>query len=98
MLNFAGYWAEFDRAAPELAGYFRERIQADQVILLGTIRKDGSPRISPVESHFQLFAIDIQSAARITAEGDVRQIAFWQEGELTKKYRHFIDGRREELE
>jgi hypothetical protein len=43
------HWAEFETAAPELAALARERFTTDQVILLGTIRRDGSPRISPVE-------------------------------------------------
>jgi hypothetical protein len=42
-------WAEFEQAAaPELAKAARERIDAD-FMLLGTIRRDGTPRISPVE-------------------------------------------------
>ena len=167
------HWAEFERAAPELAGLFRGRIQADQVILLGTIRKDGSPRISPVEPdiaggrlylgmiwgstkardlqrdprclvhclihdrfgsdgeiklrgqaveigdlderevycqaiferigwrpdepHFHLFTIDIQSAAKIATEGDVRQLLLWREGDKPRKFRISIDGGTEEF-
>jgi hypothetical protein len=42
-------WADFERAAPRLAGLGRERLLAPGVVLVGTIRHDGSPRISPVE-------------------------------------------------
>ena len=42
-------WADFERAAPGLAGLGRERLLAPGVVLVGTIRHDGSPRISPVE-------------------------------------------------
>jgi hypothetical protein len=45
-------WGEFETAAPELARLGRERFEATHVALLGTIRKDGSPRISPVEPYF----------------------------------------------
>jgi hypothetical protein len=42
-------WADFEQAAPELAGIARERIENHGFMLLGTIRRDGTPRISPVE-------------------------------------------------
>lgn len=42
-------WAEFEAAAPRLAALGRERLIAPGVVLVGTIRSDGSPRISAVE-------------------------------------------------
>jgi Pyridoxamine 5'-phosphate oxidase len=45
-------WAEFEAAAPEVARLGKERFDRSRVALLGTLRKDGSPRISPVEPHF----------------------------------------------
>jgi Pyridoxamine 5'-phosphate oxidase len=45
-------WAEFEAAAPELAELGRERFERSGVALLGTLRRDGSPRISPVEPFF----------------------------------------------
>lgn len=42
-------WNAFRRAAPGLAEKAEELFDRTGVILLGTIRKDGSPRISPVE-------------------------------------------------
>ena len=45
-------WAELEGAAPELARLGRERLAEARVALLGTLRKDGSPRISPVEPFF----------------------------------------------
>lgn len=44
-------WAELEAAAPELAGRGRERLESAHVALLGTIRADGAPRISPVEPY-----------------------------------------------
>ena len=45
-------WAEFEAAAPELARATKARLEATRVALLGTIRADGSPRISPIEPYF----------------------------------------------
>lgn len=43
-------WAEFAAAAPELAATGLERFMRSEIVLVGSMRKDGSPRISPVES------------------------------------------------
>ena len=40
---------EFRRAGPELAALGEERMEATGLVLLGTMRKNGSPRIPPVE-------------------------------------------------
>jgi hypothetical protein len=45
-------WGEFERAAPKLARAARARFEATRIGLLGTIRADGSPRISPIEPYF----------------------------------------------
>jgi hypothetical protein len=42
-------WQDFAAACPELAEIGRRRFAEDEVVLIGTIRRDGSPRISPVE-------------------------------------------------
>jgi hypothetical protein len=42
-------WAEFQAKAPELASMGEERFDRTGIILLGTVRADGRPRISPVE-------------------------------------------------
>ena len=39
-------------SAPQLAGFGEERIAATSLVLLGTIRSDGWPRISPCEAYF----------------------------------------------
>ena len=43
-------WAEFAEAAPDLAAVGLERIKRSEIVLVGSLRRDGSPRISPVES------------------------------------------------
>jgi hypothetical protein len=45
-------WHDFERAAPALAQAARARLEATRIALLGTIRADGSPRISPIEPYF----------------------------------------------
>jgi Pyridoxamine 5'-phosphate oxidase len=43
-------WQAFEQAAPELAAIGTARIEKDRLVLVGTLRADGSPRISPVEA------------------------------------------------
>ena len=44
-------WAGFESAAPELAAQGRALIERFGFVLAGTIRADGTPRISPVAAH-----------------------------------------------
>ncbi|MCI0583180.1 MAG: pyridoxamine 5'-phosphate oxidase family protein [Chloroflexi bacterium] len=44
-------WRAFEAAAPNLAEVGRKRLERPGLALLGTIRRDGSPRISPIELH-----------------------------------------------
>src|SRR5215469_9260269 len=44
-------WHIFASAAPDLAAFAREQFAPGRVALVGTIRADGSPRISSVEPH-----------------------------------------------
>src|SRR5215475_14150412 len=43
------HWSDFERAQPRLAGLGKQRLIEPGVLLVGTIRRDGSPRLSPVE-------------------------------------------------
>src|SRR6184192_4184385 len=43
---------EFAEAAPELAALGEERLRGRELCLVGTLRANGSPRISPVEPEF----------------------------------------------
>ena len=45
-------WAELEAAAPEIARRGKERLAGARVAFLGTLRRDGSPRISPIEPYF----------------------------------------------
>ena len=43
-------WAEFEAAEPELAGLVRARLESHRHAVLATLRADGSPRLSGMES------------------------------------------------
>ena len=45
-------WDAFEAECPELAALARERMEPRHLCLVGTLRRDGSPRISPVEPYF----------------------------------------------
>ena len=45
-------WETFAGQAPELAAAVRGRFEAHGLVLLATLRRDGSPRISPIEAFF----------------------------------------------
>jgi len=42
-------WAQFELEAPALAALCYQRFKATDLVMLGTIRKNGFPRISPTE-------------------------------------------------
>jgi predicted pyridoxine 5'-phosphate oxidase superfamily flavin-nucleotide-binding protein len=42
-------WAELETGAPDLAAAGREQLEQAAVALIGTLRKDGSPRISCIQ-------------------------------------------------
>jgi hypothetical protein len=45
-------WSAFTEACPEIAVPAKERFVRDELVLLGTVTKDGWPRISPCELDF----------------------------------------------
>jgi len=45
-------WSGFERQAPELAGAVRRQLTATRHCVLGTLRADGSPRLTGLESQF----------------------------------------------
>jgi hypothetical protein len=44
-------WRDLELAAPEITRLGRARLTSARMALLGTLRRDGSPRISPVEPY-----------------------------------------------
>jgi hypothetical protein len=45
-------WGEFSEQAPDLAEAIRAHFASTELVMLGTLHADGSPRISPVEPDF----------------------------------------------
>jgi Pyridoxamine 5'-phosphate oxidase len=43
------HWSDIEHAQPRLAALGRERLIGPGVVLVATIRRDGTPRLSPVE-------------------------------------------------
>ena len=46
-------WSDFESAAPELAAQVRQRLDAHTHKTIATLRRDGSPRISGIETQFE---------------------------------------------
>jgi len=45
-------WDAFAEACPEIARLAEERFRADELVIVGSLRPDGSPRVSPCEVDF----------------------------------------------
>ena len=52
MTDVPGGWQDLELDAPEIARLGMDRINAAHIALLGTLRRDGSHRISPIEPYF----------------------------------------------
>jgi hypothetical protein len=66
-------WQELEAGAPELARLGRARLERAGLALLGTLRSDGSPRISPVEPHLAAGELLFSAMARTGKAGDLRR-------------------------
>ena len=44
-------WAELEISAPEIAGLGRELLERFQFVFVGTLAKDGRPRVNPCEAY-----------------------------------------------
>jgi hypothetical protein len=50
-VSHRGVWRDLELGAPEIARVGLARLDSTHVAFLGTLRRDGSPRISPIETH-----------------------------------------------
>ncbi|MEV0388829.1 pyridoxamine 5'-phosphate oxidase family protein [Nonomuraea sp. NPDC050643] len=66
-------WQEFDRQAPELAEVARRLMDAYKHKVLATLRKDGSPRVSGVETSFRDGELWTGSMGRAVKAADLRR-------------------------
>jgi len=44
-------WSEFEAAAPEIAAHGRALLDRFEFVFVGTLTRDGSPRVNPVEAY-----------------------------------------------
>ena len=73
-------WRDLELGAPRLARLGMARLDATRVALLGTLRRDGSPRISPIEPFFAGSLLLFGAMARSRKTGSVKwsQSALWK--------------------
>jgi hypothetical protein len=65
-------WRDVELAAPEIARLGMARLDSAHLALLGTLRRDGSPRISPIEPHFARGELLIGAMAWSAKAADLR--------------------------
>jgi hypothetical protein len=68
-----GRWQDLELGAPEIARLGMDRINAAHVALLGTVRRDGSPRISPIEPYLTSGYLLVGAMARSRKAADLRR-------------------------
>ena len=66
-------WRDVELGAPELARLGMARLASARVALLGTLRRDGSPRISPVETYSAAGQLLIGAMAWSAKADDLRR-------------------------
>ncbi len=66
-------WRDLELAAPEIARPGMARLNSARMALLGTLRRDGSPRISPVEPYIVKGQLLIGAMAWSAKAGDLRR-------------------------
>jgi hypothetical protein len=66
-------WPEMELGAPEIARLGMARLNAARVALLGTLRVDGSPRISPIEPYFAAGQLLVGAMAWSKKAADLRR-------------------------
>ncbi len=66
-------WTEFADAAPETAAVFLRRLEKTGMALMATLRRDGSPRLSPLEPLVTAGRIWLGSMPGSTKSADLRR-------------------------
>lgn len=66
-------WAEFEREAAGLGSDVRRLIERFGFALVGTVRRDGTPRISPVETHLVGDELTLVMLPRTRKAADLRR-------------------------
>ncbi len=68
-------WGDFEEAEPDLAGRVRHRFEQTGLALVGTVRADGSPRVSGWEPLFAAGELWLGSMPGSRKNADVRRDA-----------------------
>lgn len=68
-----GDWHDLERGAPEIARLGAARLNASRVAMLGTLRRDGSPRISPIEPCLTAGRLLVGAMTRSAKAADLRR-------------------------
>lgn len=66
-------WRDVELGAPEIARLGMARLASARMALLGTLRRDGSPRISPIEPYIAGGQLLIGAMAWSAKTGDLRR-------------------------
>jgi hypothetical protein len=66
-------WRDVELGAPEITRLGMARLDSARVALLGTLRRDRSPRISPIEPHFARGQLLIGAMAWSAKAADLRR-------------------------
>jgi hypothetical protein len=64
-------WEEFEQTKPELARATRERFERSGIGFLGSVRRDGSPRVTALEVYFVDGRLCLQMLWRTTKALDL---------------------------
>jgi hypothetical protein len=68
-----GIWGTLELGAPEIADRGLARLNATRVALLGTVRRDGAPRISPIEPYLVAGQLLVGAMASSRKAADLRR-------------------------
>ncbi len=66
-------WRDMEAGAPRIARLGMARLNAAHVAMLGTLRRDGSPRISPIEPHVAAGNLLVGAMAWSAKAADLRR-------------------------
>jgi hypothetical protein len=73
LAGVTGSWQDLELGAPEIARLGLDRLKSVRVALLGTVRRDGSPRISPIEPYLATGELLVGAMAWSAKAADLRR-------------------------
>jgi len=73
LAGVTGSWQDLKLGAPQIARLGVDRLKSARVALLGTVRRDGSPRISPIEPYLATGELLVGAMAWSAKAADLRR-------------------------